>query len=293
MANKFEAYEKFVKSFNDKYKVNFSFEKYEKQSLKSKSTATALVGKNDIVKENLAYRNALLNVYKECVENMMNNKYKTFAPGQLAKDFEKLMGNYRSYCEEKGKAAPDLNGGWKNTKETVDDMRSTLNAMEPNKVEYTKEKYLSGQLRLRDIKRDVQDMVRRGEHAILSVEDLATAMVYGDVLNSAKEERTLLWKLNPFNWAKMRAENRFSKAIGELLNINMENVITAGDLVEENVVAKAQADLDKVAKTVEIAPEEKKVQLNMDFLSEKANAKEASQKVEEKSALSKDHSLQA
>ena len=74
MANKYESYETRLKGFNNKYKVNFSFEKYASQSLRQKNLSPALQGVRGIGNENRAYRNALLNIYKECVENMMQKK---------------------------------------------------------------------------------------------------------------------------------------------------------------------------------------------------------------------------
>ena len=37
MANNFEAYEKLAENFNNKYKVNFSFKKYDSQRLNKKN----------------------------------------------------------------------------------------------------------------------------------------------------------------------------------------------------------------------------------------------------------------
>ena len=110
MANNFEAYKSFERNFNNKYKVNFSFEQYEEQKLNKKNTEPALKGQKNAGKENLKYRNALLKIYKECVQNMKDNKYKSFNPGELATDFEKLMNHYRDYCNKNDKEAPDANG---------------------------------------------------------------------------------------------------------------------------------------------------------------------------------------
>ena len=113
MANKYESYETRLKGFNNRYKVNFSFEKYASQSLRQKNLSPALQGVRGIGNENRAYRNALLNIYKECVENMMQRKYENFKPQDLLRDFENLMNGYRDYCNDKGKRAPESHGGWK------------------------------------------------------------------------------------------------------------------------------------------------------------------------------------
>ena len=299
MANNFEAYEKLAESFNNKYKVNFSFEKYDSQRLNKKNTAPALSGNKDAGKENLKYRNALLNIYKECVENMMKKEYNTFNPYELSKDFEKLMNNYRSYCTENGKQAPDVNGGWKD-REIMDGMRTTLNSMNPNKVEYTKEKYLSGQLRLRDIKKDVRDIMKNGVSDV-SAEALSNIIVYRDAIRNVVESRSILWKLNPFNWSKSSAEQRALKGLDAVVNINMENELTADVFAEENVMPNAAKELDKSVEKINSIEKEQqaakqldntRVKLEMSDLAEKTNNIEKSARVEETKSLSKNNVME-
>lgn len=47
MANNFKAYENFQRNFNNKYKVNFSFEQYEEQKLNKKKYRARFKGSEE------------------------------------------------------------------------------------------------------------------------------------------------------------------------------------------------------------------------------------------------------
>ena len=178
MPGKYEKYESRLKSFNNRYKVNFSFESYDSQSLKEKNLAGPLKGVKGVSRENLKYRNAFLNIYKECVGNMVDKKLNTFKPEELAQEFEKLMTDYRQYCSENGETAPDVNGGWMGT-ENMDAMRDTINSIRSPRVARESERYLSGELRVRDVRSYVRGLAENnGSMRNLSPEELANVMVY-------------------------------------------------------------------------------------------------------------------
>ena len=300
MANKYEAYESRLKNFNNKYKVDFSFAKYDSQSLGKKNLAPALKGAQGISKENLKYKNALLGIYKQCVENVMNKNYNSFDPAQLIGDFEKLMGGYREYCKDNGKTAPDVNGGWQSGSEIIDDMRASLQSINPVKVAHTKDKYLSGNLRLRDMKADVKERCKNGASNI-SVEDLAVISAYREALDSVVKERSIWWKINPLNWARNNAEQKLAAALGIIINMNTEHIIEADDIVEENVIPDMESALGKSAEKIaaqesalnKAGSEPVRENLKLDFLSENNQVKDVSQKVEESKSLAKENILQA
>jgi hypothetical protein len=305
MANKYESYETRLKGFNNRYKVNFSFEKYASQSLRQKNLSPALQGVRGIGNENRAYRNALLNLYKECVENMMQKKYESFNPSELLKDFEKLMNGYRDYCSDKKKRAPEVNGGWKGT-EAVDAMKETLRIMDPkDKAKYAERQYWSGQLRLRDMKKFVQDnpAIARGK---ATLEQVAMLETYRTALLNIIENRAQGW--GRLNLRRSYLEKKTCNILSALIGANLEKSIEADTIVEENVVPKAQTGLDKAAEEIKLQEKLKvenkeiqqnaeqkqsdaKVHLNMDFLSEKENIKEVSPKIIENKSLNKENLL--
>lgn len=304
MANKYEGYEGRLKGFNNKYKVNFSFEKYASQSLRQKNLSPALQGVRGIGNENRAYRNALLNVYKECVENMMQKKYESFKPHELLSDFEKLMNGYREYCSDKRKRAPESHGGWKRS-EAIEAMNETLRIMDPkDKAAYAEKQYWARQLRIRDMRKFVQDHpeLARGKG---TMEQVAILETYRSALEKALETRSQGW--GRFNLARIRLERKTCQILGAFISANSQHAVVAEDIMQENIVPNAEKALNDSAKVVnemEKAESKEMVQgveqkqpegrekMNMDFMAEKVNNKDMSPKIEANDAPVKNNVVQ-
>ena len=302
MANKYEAYETRLQSFNNRYKVNFSFEKYASQSLRQKNLSPALQGVRGIGNENRAYRNALLNIYKECVENMMQKKYENFKPQDLLRDFENLMNGYRDYCNDKGKRAPESHGGWKKS-EAIEAMNETLRIMNPkDKVDYAERKYWARELRIRDMRKFVQDHpeLARGKG---TAEQVAILETYRSALLKALETRSQGW--GRFNLLRTRLEKKTCDILGAFINVNSEHTVAADDIVDENIVPKAEGALKESADAIkEMEKSENKemvqgaeqkqnnerMKMDMGFMAENVNNKDVSPKIEEHDAPTK-HSV--
>ena len=281
MPGKYEAYEKRLARFNNRYKVNFSFENYDSQSLKEKNLATPLKGVKGISRENLKYRNAFLNIYKECVGNMVDKKLNTFKPEELAQEFEKLMTDYRQYCSENGETAPDVNGGWMGT-EHMDAMRDTVNSIRSPRVARESERYLSGELRVRDVRSYVMGLAGNNGSNIsnLSPEELADVMVYREAIKNAVESRPFWWKIiHPF---KNNAEQKAVGVLDDLISINMQNEIAAQSLVDGEAIDNAKNALESANNHLEEELRDRAQRgerLNLNFLSENANVRDVSGRV--------------
>ena len=285
MPGKYEKYESRLKSFNNRYKVNFSFESYDSQSLKEKNLATPLKGVKGISRENLKYRNAFLNIYKECVGNMVDKKLNTFKPEELVSEFEKLMGDYRRYCNDNGETAPDANGGWRGT-ENMDAMRATVNSIRSPRVARESERYLSGELRVRDVRSYVRGLAENnGSMGNLSPEELANIMVYREAIKNAVESRPFWWKIiHPF---KNNAEQKAVGVLNDIVSINMQNELAAQSLVDGDAIENAKNALESASNHLEEELKDRVQRgerLNLDFLSENANAREVSGRVNQHQA---------
>ena len=124
MPSKFTSFDGKLAEFNEKYKVNFSFEKHDSQSLLEEDLPELLVNQQKSFTEpNLAYHNSLLSIYRDCVENMIDKKYENFDPAALIQDFDALMSDYRGYCNSKGKPAPDPLGGSETDRNILNNMK--------------------------------------------------------------------------------------------------------------------------------------------------------------------------
>lgn len=294
MPGKYEKYESRLNSFNNKYKVNFSFESYESQSLKEKNLVAPLKGVKGVSRENLKYRNAFLNIYKECVGNMVDEKLNTFKPEELAQEFEKLMTDYRQYCSENGETAPEANGGWMGT-ENMDAMRDTVNSIRSPRVNEATERYLSGELRVRDVRSYVRGLAGEDGNHIrhLSPEELANVMVYRNAIKNAVESRSFWWKrIHPF---KNRAEQKAVGVLDEIVSINTENDVAAQVLVDGDAIDKAKNALESANNHLEEQLRERAPRgerMNMDFLSENANVRDVSGRVNDHQAPQRANNLQ-
>ena len=294
MPGKYENYESRLNSFNNRYNVNFSFESYDSQSLKEKNLVSPLKGVKGISRENLKYRNAFLNIYKECVQNMVDKKLNTFKPEELVQEFEKLMTDYRQYCSENGETAPDVNGGWMGT-ENMDAMRDTVNSIRSPRVNEATERYLSGELRVRDVRSYVRGLAGEdGSHIRhLSPEELANVMVYRNAIKNAVDSRPLWWKIiHPF---KNNAEQKAVGVLDELVSINTENDIAAQALVDGDAIDKAKNALESANNHLEEQLRERAPRgerMNLDFLSENANVREVSGRVNDHNVPQRRNNLQ-
>ena len=310
MANKFEEIEKFAKGFNNKYKVNFSFEKYHSQKLDKKTVEAVSGGNKKLSKENLAYRCTLVNLYRECVENVMKYKLTSFNPAQLAADFEKLINNYRTFRTENNKRAPEARGGWEKGSDAIGAMKNMLRTIEEesikpdennvrkeSKIEYTKERYLSGNFRLRDMRKDLEDLkAKYKDGGTATAEELVAISIYADTLRKVANEPSFRWRANPLNIPRKMAEKKLLKQLDTFTNIHLENVVAADDLAEEKFLSSVQNDLNKAENEVKASEmqqnkeqavnqnDAEKTKLNLDFLGEHQNVKEVSQMVDQHDA---------
>ena len=298
MANKYEAYESQLERFNNRYKVNFSFEKYDKQKLDKKNLAPAVGNVDGLSKENIKYRNALLGIYKQCVDNVIKMNYKSFDSARLIEDFENLMNGYREYCNDNGKTPPEANGGWKKGTDIIGDMSTTLSTINPVRNDYLMGEYLAGNLRIRDMRADV--MQRTGKNGMdnLSVEDLGVVSAYRDMLAEVVANRPVWWKvLNYFG--KSSAEQKALKALTFIVNVNSENAISADDAMGVSPIPDLQSELNTSAQKITekdlakaMSVNNNRVKEDMGFLAENNNVKEVSPKIEENKILEKNNVME-
>ena len=296
--NKYEAYEGQLERFNKRYKVNFSFEKYDKQKLDKKNLEPAVGNVDGLSKENTKYRNALLGIYKQCVDNVIKMNYKSFDSARLIEDFEKLMDGYREYRNDNGKTPPEANGGWKKGADIISDMSTTLSTINPVRNDYLMGEYLAGNLRIRDMKADVMERTGKNGMRNLSVEDLGVVSAYRDMLAEVVANRPVWWKvLNYFG--KSSAEQKALKALDFIVNVNSENVVAADDEMRVSPIPDLQSELNVSAQKMVEKELEKTNAINnnrvkevMGFLAENNNVKEISPKVEDIKPKSKENIIE-
>ena len=318
MASHFEEYQHLVDEFNIKYGLNFSFEEYETNQLRHHNIANIFYNgkKSAITTENNLYRGTLLNLYKEYAEktvlgrsddseDLSNEDVKS--PSDFVKDFESLMNTYRDYCKEIGRTSPSKYGGWKSGIEIMNAMKGKVEEIGNgengliDKTEYVKKEYLAGRMPLRKMRADLENMK---SNINPSYEEVSRAIVYLRAINQVRKERSFLAKLNPFNWARIRAEKRDYIALNNFVVREGEKYPHAHDKIVQRADAKASPDAIKesINESIEhiqelerekaLEKEQKKEAVNFgNDLKENTNDLKKSEKVEHIDPVNKERTI--
>jgi hypothetical protein len=114
----------------------------------------------------------------------------------------------------------------------------------------------------------------------LSPEELADVMVYREAIKNAVESRSFWWRrIHPF---KNRAEQKAVGVLNDLVSINTQNEVAAQSLVDGEAIDNAKNALESANNHLEEELRDRAQRgerLNLDFLSENANNREVSGRV--------------
>ena len=318
MASHFEEYQHLVDNFNIKYGLNFSFEDYETNQLRHHNIAKNFNNgnKSATTTENNLYRGTLLNLYKEYAEktvlgrsddseDLSNEDVKS--PSDFVKDFESLMNTYRDYCKEIGRTSPSKYGGWKSGIEIMNAMKGKVEEIGSgengliDKTEYVKKEYLAGRMPLRKMRADLENMK---SNINPSYEEYSRAIVYLRAIDKVRKERSFLAKLNPFNWARIRAEKRDYIALNNFIVQEGEKYPQSYDVAAQRADAKASLDaikesIDESIERIQDLEREKELEKaqkkeNVNFgndLKENTNDLKKSEKVEHIAPVNKEKTI--
>ena len=178
--------------------------------------------------------------------------------------------------------------------EHMDAMRDTVNSIRSPRVARESERYLSGELRVRDVRSYVRGLAGNNGRKIsnLSPEELADVMVYREAIKNAVESRSFWWKrIHPF---KNRAEQKAVGVLNDIVSINMQNELAAQSLVDGDAIENAKNALESASNHLEEELRERAhrgERLNLNFLSENANVREVSGRVNEQPASQRTNNL--
>lgn len=118
-------------------------------------------------------------------------------------------------------------------------------------------------------------------------------MVYREAIKNAVESRPFWWKIiHPF---KNNAEQKAVGVLNDLVTINVQNELAAQSLVDGDAIENAKNALESASNHLEEELKDRAQRgekLNLDFLSENANAREVSGRVNERQDLQRRNNLQ-
>jgi hypothetical protein len=246
MAGKFENFNSFVEEFNKNHGVNFSFERYETKLKQTDHMRAFFTGKGEISAEDFAYRSVARELFREAVESLIAKKVSSVEHTAFLNDFDKLMDNYRDYCEKTGVQKPGKNGGWGNNVDMINDLTGKINDIPDDKSDFIKNSYIKRTIRLRDMRADIEGM---GKENPITAEELSRAIVYAKALEKTVKERSGWWRA--FHRIQGPAEKRDLKALNEFIGKHRDS-----DIYEKAVAFADEKAVGVVKSKIEAAKEE-------------------------------------
>ena len=242
MAGKFENFNTLVEEFNKKHGVDFSFERYETKLKQTAHMREFFTGKGEISAEDFSYRTVAKDLFRESVESMIAKKVNSVDHTVFLNDFDKLMDNYREYCEKTGAQKPGKNGGWGNNVNMIDELAGKIKDIPADKSEFIKNSYINRTIRLRDMRADLESMVKNEKTA--TVEELSRAIVYQRALEKTIKERSFIWKAT--HWIQGPAEKRNLEIINKFLGPYSSSIYQAPaeKLADEDVIGPIKSKLE-------------------------------------------------
>ena len=223
--------------FNKRYGVNFNIEEFVNSTNALNDDMIDLSRDKETV--NSFYRVAFRPLVKKALENCVNNEIDAIDPWQMLREFEaNVMSFYRSECERtKEGVAPDVDAGWTQS-DYLGRIEQDIRGMNPSKQVYISDKYMKNQLRLRDIRKYVEETGNS-----LSPSRVSTVLLYARTVKEAMGKRTGVWKFfHPF---KSRAEERDLSMLKTFLKDYGVNEDLSIDPENKPYLKEVKAELDK------------------------------------------------
>ena len=239
---KFDNFKDDVFIFNNKYKLDFSFEEFEKGVLKLKNIKRFLGRSkgNSISPDDAIYRGTYEKLYKQAINNVIDKKIAPFDYSTLLNDFEDLMKHYRTVCRSTNRTMPSERGAWTKESDVIKSAQKKLNEINENKQASVEERYQKGKLRIRDMRAHAQELADKRED---SVEKLSALLNYANALENTNKNRPLWWRA--MHLIRNNAEKKYAEQIRqtakELLG---DNLAEAEAMLKQQDASKLKSDIN-------------------------------------------------
>ena len=247
---KFDKYQYLVTAFNNKYGLDFSYEEYETTVLKNQNLASVFaMEKKSINMENRVYISKFGAMYKKAFTNFLDKKIENFSTEQMLKDYRTLMKGYRSARKE---ANNPLEQNWVASSYLIESAKENIKTIPGNKPDYVEERYLKGELRIRDMRAEVKRLMSmEGEK---TPEILAVVLGYSEALKCVNVDRPLWWRwIHPFrNAAEQRESENFANVVKSLVGDYAVAAFTAGykktfDIMLDGTIKNTRSEVADLA----------------------------------------------
>ena len=223
----FNTFQTEVFLFNDKYKTNFSFEKFQEEVLKLNNIKRYLgPSKTRISNDDAIYRGTYEKLYKQAINAVIDKRIPHFDCLTFLNEFEELMGNYRTVCNAAKKTFPSPRGAWTKDSDIIKSAQKKLNEINNNKQTNVEERYKKGEIRIRDMRAYAQEL---SDAKNPSVEQLSTLLNYANALENTNKNRPFWWRA--IHWIRNSAEKRYAEQIRDTAKTLLGDNLSAAEII--------------------------------------------------------------
>ena len=209
-------FEEALGSFTDKYYVVFEYQQFETQRRKFELMGFDKPG-------DMAYAIVFSDLYKKAVRGLASGELKDLNSDRMLEDFEKmLMAPYRKSCNAQNERHDSTPYAGKTRLEWLNSMQAYAAEAPKSCVDFFAEKYLSRNVRLRDIRAFAHSSQYEG-----TIEQKRVGMTYIAALEKVHSGRSALWKV--FHPIQNYCEKRDIKDLKETLDYDSNKNCVDGE----------------------------------------------------------------
>lgn len=209
MAFDYSRYDEKIKKFNKKYGVNFNVRAFHKQ-------AKAYYELNYKTGYDKVYRMTFLHLYQKAVNRYIDNRIPACKASDMLLEFDEIMHDFKKDCDAK-KIETNLHvfGNWDACRTFKNLNAKVLAKLQEDRVELNRQRYLNGDLRIRDMLSDTKAVLAKKDE--IGGSSLSTLLGYAEALKQINGTRSFFWRtLHPVrNGAEQRASARIVATVKE------------------------------------------------------------------------------
>ena len=234
MATDFGNYQYLVENFNEKFKVNFSYEAFESD-----------IRSYDIISENFTnlgsdvrsgrYVKAFADLYRQALTNYADRKIHFFSGEEFLNEFEKMM---KGYTEATLTSGTGPKKSWPSSSRLIDRVKADLNdpkkGIPDTKLDYIIKRYNDRTLPMSKMREEAKKLIDSNSK---DPTKYSTILGYSKALEEINSQRPRWWRIiHPFrNNAEQREAKAFKKIVTEKLGLYKDKK----DVVQESNVIGA------------------------------------------------------
>ena len=213
MATDFSKYQHLVDRFNQRYGVDFNYDDFESEVLLNKHLNENFEPRGFVLsEENNKFIDDFVKLFDKAFVNSVARRIDRFTPEEILNDFIQVMNGYRETYRENGNP---LDQEWVANSLLMRNVIDEMGEIPENKQTFIEEEYLRGAFRIRDMRKEAQDLASNNEQS-QDPAKLSVILNYANALKKVNDDRPRWWRIiHPFRNA---AEKRESQNMRDFVN---------------------------------------------------------------------------